>query len=126
MADIVVIPQPDGAGQKLNPNLQKTDRTALAFVSGDTVKSFTIKAWAKAIMVVFEMPVFSGAVVTGTISVENQDSKEIYSAGTKAENTVHVITTDIPIVGENTVKVTLSTDPLSSGTCYVSMYVEGI
>jgi len=105
--------------------LTKTPRTELAFVSGDTVKSFTITATAKATLAVLEMPSFSGAVVTGTLSIENSDSVEIYSKGDMAENETHVIVTSVPLVGINTVKVTLSTDPLSSGTCYVTLYLEG-
>jgi len=112
-------------GLHLHETLIKTEREALAFVSGDTVKSFTLTVTARAKMIVLEMPTFSGAVVTGTVSVENSDSKEIYSRGDMVENETHVRTVDFPIVGTNTVKVTLSTDPLSSGTCYVTIYLEG-
>lgn len=127
MADITVIPHGDGAGKKLHKSLMKTNRQALAFVSGDTVKSFTLEAWAKATRIIFEMPTFSGAVVTGTVSIENSDGKEIYASAAGAESNTHVYSPDpaIPIVGSNTVKVTLNTDPLSSGTCYIAMYLEG-
>jgi hypothetical protein len=127
MADVSVIPYGDGAGKKLHKSLMKTDRRALAFVSGDTVKSFTLEAWAKATRIVFEMPAFSGAVVTGIVSIENSDGKEIYASAAGAEDDTHIYSPDpaIPIVGSNTVKVTLNTDPLSSGTCYVAIYLEG-
>jgi hypothetical protein len=125
MADVNVIPYGDGAGHKIHKSLVKTDRKALAFTSGVTVLSFTLRAWARAKMIVLEMPTFSGAVVTGTVSVENSDSKEIYSRGDMVENETHVRTVDFPIVGTNTVKVTLSTDPHSSGTCYLTIYLEG-
>jgi hypothetical protein len=41
-----------------------------------------------------------------------------------AENEDHVRLTDEALTGTNTVKVTLSTNPLSSGTCYVALYLE--
>jgi len=114
-------------GLHLHEALVKTERTALAFVSGDTVKSFTLTATAKATRIVFEMPAFSGAVVTGVVSIENSDGKEIYASASGAEDDTHIYSPDpaIPIVGTNTVKATLSTDPLSSGTCYVAIYLEG-
>lgn len=105
--------------------LTKTPRTELAFVSGDTVKSFTITATAKATLAVLEMPSFSGAVVTGTLSIENSDGVEIYSKGDMAENETHVRTISVPLVGTNTVKVTLNTDPLSSGSCFVTLSMGG-
>ena len=112
---------------EIDETLMKTDREELAFVSGDTVKSFTLSASARVTMIVFEMPTFSGAAVTGIVSIENSDSVEIHATGAGAENAVHVSSPDpaIPLVGTNTIKVTLSTDPLSSGTCYVTMYLEG-
>ena len=124
-SDIVVYAPQDGAGKKLHKSLIKTARTSLAFTTGKTVLFFTIQAWANLKMIVFEMPTFTGAVVTGTVSIENSDSKEIYSKGLMAEAITHVRTVDIPLTGQNTVKVTLSTDPLSTGTCYVTLYVEG-
>lgn len=126
MADVTT-KRPTGAAivRRLHRTLVKTDRYTLAFTSGDTVKSFTINAVALTHTIVLEMPTFSGAVVTGTLSIENSDSNEIYSNGGMAENTDHVMVTEQPLVGDNTIKVTLSTDPLSSGTCYVSMYLMG-
>ena len=115
----------------INETLAKTEREELAFVSGDTVKSFNITVSAKLLQVIFEMPSFSGAVVTGVFSIENSDGVEICTTAaistTLAENTVHQLSLDpaIVLIGTNTVKVTLSTDPLSSGSCYVTLYLEG-
>lgn len=106
-------------------DLQKTARTPLVFASGDTVKSFTIETTGTLKKIVFEMPTFSGASVTGAVSIENSDSVEIYEKTGMIENDVHVRTVDELLVGENTIKVTLSTDPLSDGTCYVTLYLEG-
>lgn len=105
--------------------LTKTYRVPLAFVSGDTVKSFVVDANALTHTIILEMPSFSGAVVTGTLSVENADGNEIYTNGGMVENDTHVMFAERPLVSSNTVKVTLSTDPSSNGTAYVSMYLKG-
>jgi len=112
---------------KLKGVLSKTDREALEFASGDTVKSFTVTASGEVIFILVEMPTFSGAVVTGVCSIENSDGVKISSSPTCAENTVTPFSVEpaIPLVGTNTVKITLNTDPLSSGTCYVTMYLKG-
>ena len=109
----------------IHKTLIKTDRQSLAFSSGDTVKSFTINANALTHTFILEMPSFSGADVTATFSIENSDGIELYSESGLAENADHVMFAARPLVGDNTIKVTLSTDPLSSGTCYVSMYLTG-
>ena len=106
-------------------SLYQSPRKEVIFESGDTVKSFTIDGTGTFKRIVFEMPVFSGAVVTGTVSIENADENEIYAKSGMAEDAVHVELVSEPVVGENTVKVTLSTDPLSSGTCYLTFYAEG-
>lgn len=105
--------------------LKKTDRIPLVFASGDTVKSFTIDIIADLTRIVFEMPNFSGAEVTGAVSIENSDGKQIYNKDGMIESETHVRAVNEPLIGENTVKVTLSTDPLSDGTCYVTLYVKG-
>jgi len=125
MADQTISPLPDGAGTKIHKTLYKTTRNALAFATGDTVKSFTLNATANAIFAIFEMPTFSGAAVTGTISIENSDGTEVYANGSVAEGATDLAAISIPLVGANTIKVTLSTNPLSSGTCYVTFYLEG-
>ena len=106
--------------------LHMTPRTELAFVSGDTVKSQEIRANALVNRIVLEVPAFSGAVVTATLSIENPDGVEIYSKGSLVEDEDHVIITEVPIIGDNTFKVTLDTDPLSSGDCYLSVYMKGV
>ena len=123
-ADVKVIkPRGANAERYIYKELVMVDRQPLAFTSGDTVKSFTINTNALTHTMILEMPSFSGAVVTGTFSIENSDGNEIYSESGLAENTNHVMFAVRPLTGDNTIKVTLSTDPLSSGTCYVSMYL---
>jgi len=110
----------------LTDKLIMTDRKLLSFVSGTTVYSFDIYANALTHTIILTMPTISGAVCTATLSIENSNGEEIYaSASTLAEATVHVLSTEKPLIGKNTVKVTLSTDPLSSASCYVTMYLQG-
>ena len=126
-SDIIIHPLPDGAGKKIHDSLYQTPRQAISIVSGTTVYSFTIEANCYAERIVLEMPAISGAVCTAKLTIENRDSKEIYESPSTvmAENDTHVMITSVPLVGTNTVKLTLSTDPLSSATAYVSIYVEG-
>lgn len=126
MADVNVVPTGDGARiNKIYASLQKTPRRELAFVSGDTVKSFTINASAITHTLVVEIPSFSGATITAICSIENSDGTEIYASSSLSENSTNVIATERPLVGDNTVKITLSSDPLSSGSCYVTIYLRG-
>ena len=125
MADVTIIPLPDGSGKKINKSLYHTARQALSIVSGTTVYSYTIEATGHAERIVLEMPTISGATCTAKLTIENRDSKEIYESPNTvmAENDTHVMVTSVPLVGTNTVKLTLSTNPLSSATAYVSIYV---
>lgn len=126
MSDIVLKPVPDGSLLKIDPTLHETPRYPLAFVSGDTVKSFTIRASGKIAHIVLTMPSFSGAVVTAKLTIDNDHDEEIYesTSTTMAENEIHVINPfHKHLFGESTVKVTLSADPLSSGICYVTMLI---
>ena len=106
--------------------IEMVPRTAIAFESGDTVKSQVINTNALTNRIVLTMPTFSGAVVTATLSIENSDGEEIYSKGGLVESGTHVMITEVELVGDNTFKVTLSTDPLSSGICYLSVYLKGV
>ena len=127
MADQLVIPIGDGAGKKIHDSLYQTARKSLAIVSGTTVYPYTIEATGHAERIVLEMPTIADAVCTAKLTIENRDSKEIYESPSTvmAENDTHVMITSVPLVGTNTVKLTLSTDPLSSATAYVSIYLEG-
>lgn len=104
----------------------KTNKEDLLFESGETVKSFLVVGTTKAVRLILVMPVFSGAIVSGVISIENEDGVEIYSTPDATEDNTHIFSPDkgIPLVGINTVKLTLSSDPLSSGTCSVTLYLE--
>lgn len=126
MADVTMVPTGGGAKiSRINQSLYKSTRRELAFISGDTVKSFTLNATAITYSLVVEIPSFSGATVTAVCSIENSDGVEIYASDALNENSVNVIKTERPLVGDSTVKITLSADPLSSGSCYVTIYVTG-
>lgn len=106
-------------------DIQKTPRWPLVFASGDLSKEFTIEATGTVKRTVLEMPVFGSATVTGGLSIIDSDDVTIYDKTGMAEDDKHVRLVDEPVVGNNTVKVTLDTDPLSDGTCYVTLYLEG-
>ena len=115
-------------GLILHDALVYGDRTLVTIVSGTTAYTVgTITASANCTRILFEMPSLSGAVVTGVISIENPEGTVIYESAACAENDTHIIAPDpaIPIVGTNTIKLTLSTDPLSGGLGYVTPYLEG-
>lgn len=104
----------------------KTSKEVMSFVSGETVKSFTVVGTYHVNRIILEMPVFAGAVVYGVVSIENNDEIEIYATSDASEDNTHVFAPDkaIPLIGINTVKLTLSSDPLSSGVCSVTLYSE--
>lgn len=127
MADINMIVIGDGAGNKIHESLYKTPRKSLSIVSGTTVYSFTINATANLKRILLEMPAISGASPTAKLTIENSDSKEIYESPSTVmvKDDDHVMITSVPLVGINTVKLTLSTNPLSSATAYATIYLEG-
>jgi len=115
-------------GLHLHDKLVKTARTTASIVSGTIAYTVgTITASANVPRILFEMPALSGAVVTGVLSIENSDGTPMYESSACAENDTHILVPDnkAQIVGTNTIKITLSTDPLSSGTAAVTIYLEG-
>lgn len=115
-------------GLHLHDNLVKTARTALTFAATGLVQSFTIKASALAVRIIFEMPAFAADTVTGVVSIENSDGKEIYASSAGGESDTHVYSPDppVPIVGTNTVKVTINKAAGGSGgICYATIYLSG-
>lgn len=82
----------------------------LSFDEDDTVKSFDIDGRGLIHTIVMTVPNFTN-VVTATLTVTNQDGVEIYNSTAKAKNATYALTQlwdKVPIVGFNTVKVTLS------------------
>lgn len=115
-------------GLQLHERLVKTERTALTFAATGLVQSFAVKATANATRIVFEMPSFTADTVTGVVSIENSDGKEIYASSAGGESDTHIYSPDpsVPIVGTNTIKVTINKAAGGSGgVCYVTIYLEG-
>jgi len=127
MSDITMLSMGDGGAKKIHKTLYMAPRQTISIVSGTTVYSFTIEATGLAIRIILVMPALSGAVVTGVVSIENVNNEVIYESSACAENDTHILAPDpgVPIVGTNTVKLTCSTDPLSSGTAYATIYLMG-
>ena len=62
--------------------------------------------------------------VTATIDVQDEDSFELHSAGSKADSTTHVLTgVDILVAGEITIGLTASADPGADWAAVVVLYV---
>lgn len=115
-------------GLQLHDNLVYGDRTSISIVSGTTAYTVgTITISANCVRLLFEMPSLSGATVTAILSIENPNGTVAYESNSCGEDNTHILAPDpkVPIVGTNTIKITLSTDPLSSGTAYVTPYFEG-
>lgn len=123
--DVIMIPLPDGAGKKIHKHLYQTDEYEKAIAADATVGSFTINANALTHTIVCFLPNWTNAV-TGTLSITNSDSREIYSIAALAKNTVHVLAVVKPLVGTNTITITLSGVPGGAGgTTATSLYLTG-
>lgn len=101
-------------GLHLHDKLVKTKKEVVAIAAGATVGSFTLLMSALTHTIVLILPNWTNAV-TATISIENSDGDEIYSNSGLAENQTHVIVVEKPLVGLNTVKITLSGVPGGAG-----------
>jgi len=128
-SDVTMIELPDGTGKKIKKDLYMVPRQTISIVSGTTVYNFTVDATAYCTKISLVMPALSGAVVTGVVSIENYNDDPVYESSACAENDDHILTPEgkgAPLVGDdNDVKLTLSTDPLSTGTAYITLYLDG-
>lgn len=110
---------------KLHRSLARTPKTALAFGASDTVKSFTLEIAALTHTIIVIIPNWTNAV-TAVLSIENADSDEVFSSGPLFEDSTHDIITEVPLIGLNTIKLTLSGAPGGSGgTANVTVYIQG-
>ena len=112
--------------QENKDTLDKISKTEIAFVSGEIVKSVTINANALTNRLVLIVPTFSGAVVTAMLTIEDSDGAEIFRQAGLVEAETHVMIDEVELIGDNVFKVTLSVDPESSGSCYLSGYLKGV
>ncbi|MBW2632364.1 MAG: hypothetical protein JRC90_11540 [Deltaproteobacteria bacterium] len=112
--------------QENKDTLDKIPETEIAFSSGDTVKEITINANALTNRIVLKLPVFSGAIITAMLTIEDSDGNEIFRQAGLVEDETHVMIDEVELIGDNIFKVTLSTDPLSSGSCFLSGFLKGV
>ena len=112
--------------QENKDTLDKIPETEIAFESGNIVKEVTINANALTSRLILKVPVFSGAVVKAKLTIENEDGTEFFEWYDLCEDKTHVRITEVQLMGDNVFKVTLDTDPLSSGSCYLSGYLKGV
>jgi len=116
-------------GLILHDELVYGDRTLIPIVDGTLAYTVgTLKISAKCTRILLEMPALVGSAVTGVLTIENPDGVVIYESAACGESDTHIISPDpaIPMVGTNTVKLTLSTDPLgTTASAYFTPYLEG-
>ncbi len=114
-----------GGAVKIHKTLYKTDPKTVAIAADATVGSFTIHAWALTHTIVLVLPDWTNAV-TAIISIENSDGNEIYASSSLAESSTHILSTEKPLVGTNTIKITLSGVPGGGGgNTITTIYLAG-
>ena len=111
-------------GLHLHDKLVMTTPKTVAIAADATVGSFTILANALTHTIVLKIPTYTNAE-TATISIENSNGDEIYTNGTLAKNTTHPIPVSMPLVGENTVKITLTGVPGDAIEPETTIYLVG-
>ncbi len=111
-------------GLHLHDKLVKTAAKTVAIAADATAASFTVLASAKTHIIILKLPDWTNAV-TATLSIENSDGNEIYSEDALAKDTTHVMITSRPLVGKNTVKITLTGVPGDAIEPETTIYLVG-
>lgn len=113
--------------QMKNSKVFSTRAEAIVFTALDETGSFTIKANAKVHSLSVKMPDWTNDV-TGTLTITNVHSYELYSKSAIAEDhTTHVynLAQEVALDGLHTVKLTLSGVPGGvGGTAHVVLWLE--
>jgi len=105
--------------------LEKTIEDTQSFAATGTTKSWTLTANALTHTIIVDVPDFTNGI-TVTLSITNSDSHEIYASAALAENTLHVIKAEVPLVGANTILLTLSgVAGGSGGDVKTTFYLQG-
>lgn len=106
-------------------NYMVSPRMSFAYGAAETVKTQTIRARGKLYAILLEMANFTNGV-TGTLTVANQYTNELYNSTAKAENATYLLTGIDRIHAEEwTITLTLSGVPGGTGgTCYAIFYYE--
>ena len=115
-------------GLQLHGKLLKTERTEVLIDTGTLIYTVrTIKANANVTRIIVVMPSLTADDVTAILSITNSDGDVIYESYACDENGVNIIAPNpaVPLVGTNTIILTLNKDSGGSGTAYASIYLEG-
>jgi len=112
--DITTLPSGDGGAKRIHKTVEMITPYTEAISAAATVGSFTIRAWAFTHTIVLTLPAWTNDV-TATFSIENSNDDEIYSNAALARGTTHIMAVEKPLVGKNTVKITLSGVPGTGG-----------
>jgi len=124
MADVNAYPTGDGGAKRIHKTIEKVDPQTINIASDKTTGNFTICAWALTHTIVVVLPDWS-TTRTATLSIENDDGNEIYSVGSLTDNSTHVIAVEKPLVGTNTVIITLTGVPgTGGGDVEVTLYLQ--
>lgn len=112
----------------IKKDLEKTDENTQTFGITGTTKTYTIYANALTHTLIVVIPDYSNTITT-TITIDNADSNEIYNSTGLTQNTTHVIAVEKPLVGLNTITITLEGNAGgSAGTTYdvdTTLYLQG-
>lgn len=105
-------------------SLEKVPENSQVFAATGQVKSYSLSATAFTHTIIVIVPAFTNAI-TAILSIENTDGHEIYASGALAKGTTHVLAVEKPLVGDNTVKLTLSGDAGGTGgTIKTTIYLH--
>ena len=115
-------------GLHLHDKLVKTKKTEVSITASVLIYTvLTIKASANLTRIMLVMPELNANTVTAVISITNSDGIVIYESSACGESDTHIITPDpaVPLVGTNTVILTMDKAPGGTGTASVVLYLEG-
>jgi len=87
-------------------NLEKTIENTQSFDADDLTKSWTLTANALTHTIVVDIDDFTNAETT-VLTITNSDSHIIYTSSALNENTLNIIAAEVPLVGANTVTLTV-------------------
>ena len=98
------------------------EKLVFSFESGDTTEQ-TIDVPINGVCqkITVKCSAASGAVVTATVAVDDNNDDEMWSVSALAESTLYKYNVNEPLSGTITIGVTPSTDPLSDYTVTVTL-----
>lgn len=117
-------------GRKIHKALYMTDPKTVAIANATVLGSFTIKATALVHTMVVKLPTWSNDI-NARVSIENSNGDEVYANSNSGvyslgRGLTHVLSPNKPLVGNNTVKITLASDPGGTGgNTVTTLYLIG-